>query len=383
MKSLAQKFSTILVSLALTACAANPLQTKVKPKNEPTYNFTQSSQVLSCVGNFINLGNKPPVDIFISSIPDHTIPTIETGFLTKNAIMMVNTAFDRLQTELVSIVGNDGGMKDRLQVQVLGAFTELNRTMRSSAASGEVIIPGGFELEFGNDQAYNHIALDLALSYKNRIVPGTSTSVSIQIDGGSGDITLSYDEGDEFAAIGALGFSGQEGFHSAQRLLVETAVAIMMARFYSLDIRQCWNKTKKPSHESPVFDYDYPVFDVSTIDQKKEVLINSSVPNRVWMGDRETFLMSPAVNEPLYQPEVANPNPGIVIMPQGVTKQWDSNSERWDAPPYYYNQNSAIPSPVEAESLKLYQNRQSNFAVPAPPQPDISVTARQKTLFIQ
>lgn len=363
-------------------CAAHPLQTKVKPKNEPTYNFTQSSQVLACVGNFINLGNKPPVDIYISSIPDHTIPTIETGFLTKNSIMMVNTAFDRLQTESVGIVGKDGGLKDRLQVQVLGAFTELNRTTRSSAASGEVVIPGGFELEFGNDQSYNHIALDLALSYKNRIVPGTSTSVSIQIDGGSGDITLSYDEGDEFAAIGALGFSGQEGFHSAQRLLVETSVAIMMARFYSLDIRQCWNKTKKPSHESPIFDYDYPVFDVKDIDQGKEALINNSVPNRAWMGDRETFLMSPAVDEPPYRPEVANPNPRSVVTTPSGTMLWNSNSNRWEAPPLY-NQNTAIPSPMEAESLKIYQNRQPSFNVPAPSAPVGSTSARKKSLRIE
>jgi len=373
----------LTIPLLLLGCAANPLETKVKPKNEPTYNFTQSSQVLSCVGHFINISNKPSVDIFISSIPDHTIPTIETGFLTKNAIMMVNTAFDRLQTESVGIVGKDGGLKDRLQVQVLGAFTELNRTMKSSAASGEVVIPGGFELEFGGDQSYNHIALDLALSFKNRIVPGTSTSVSIQIDGGSGDITLSYDEGDEFAAIGALGFTGQEGFHSAQRLLVETAVAIMMARFYSLDITQCWNKTKKPDHTSPIFDYDYPVFDSSTYEEK-QILLDHRVPNRNWMGARETFLESPLPAEPPYKPEVPNASPGQVLStPNGVIL-WNNNSRRWEAPPSY-NQGAAIPSPMEAESLKIYQNRQSNFVVPAPVSPAINGfgSTRQKTLRIQ
>lgn len=381
MTSFLKKFCAVSASLLLVGCAANPLHTKVKPQNEPAFNFTQSSKVLECVGHFINLANKPPVDVFISSIPDHTIPTIETGFLTKNAIMMVNTALDRLQTESVAIVGKDGAREGRMQVQILGAFTELNRTTRSSAASGEVVIPGGFELELGGDQSYNHIALDLALSFQNRIVPGTSTSVSIQIDGGSGDITLSYDEGDEFAAIGALGFSGQEGFHSSQRLLVETAIAIMMARFYSLDITQCWNKTRKEDHISPSFEYDYPVFDTST-NPEKQALLDHRVPNRVWMGERQTFLESPAAGQPVYRPEVPNPQPGSVMVgPNNTIMVWNSSMNKWEAPPYY-NQNNAIPSATEAESIKIYQNRQPTFGVPAPVQPRRS-DIRSQTLSIQ
>jgi hypothetical protein len=252
--------AVITLSLLVSACGFNPKQIDVKPKDEPVYNFTQSSTLLQCVGAHINYRNVSAVDVYVSNIPDHTVPTIETGFLTKNAVMMVTTAVDRLHTDKVAVVGQNGGLEDRRQIQIIGSFTELNRTTKSNAISGQAVFPGGVELELGGDQNFNHIALDLSMSENNRIVPGTSTSVAIQIHGNSGDVTLTYDEGRDFAAIGALGFTAQEGFHAAQRLLIETSVALMMSKYFDIDVRNCLNETKKPDISAPVNSYDRAVF---------------------------------------------------------------------------------------------------------------------------
>lgn len=251
--------SIVCVSL-LSACGHMPGSHDIKPKQEPVYNFTQSSKVLSCLGNKIDRTSDKPIDVYVSNIPDHTIPSIESGFLTKNAVMMVTTALDRLDTDKVAVIGKNGAMRDRRQVQILGSFTELNRTVQSSALSSEAVFPGGIELEFGTDKNTNHIALDLAMSEYNRIIPKTATSVSIQIRGNSGDATLTYDEGDDFAAIGAIGFTGQEGFHSGQRLLIETSVALMMSKYFNVDIRSCLQSNKREKQSPIDTEYDEPVF---------------------------------------------------------------------------------------------------------------------------
>ena len=67
-----------------------------------------------------------------------------------------------MKTDKVAVVGKDGARKGRRQVQILGSFTELNRTTGSGALSGDAIFPGGIELSVGTDKNYNHIALDLA-----------------------------------------------------------------------------------------------------------------------------------------------------------------------------------------------------------------------------
>lgn len=257
MKRIPLAFLTFFV---LAACGNNVMGVDVKPQHEPEYNLTQSSRLLACVGGLINYSQGPGVDFFISDIPDHTTPVIEQGFLTKNAIMMVTTAVDRINSPKVAVIGKDGGNKKRRQVQILGAFTELNRTTQSNALSGEVLIPGGFEIDLGHDRNFNHIALDLALAEDNRIVPGTSTSVSIQIFGNSGDMQITFDDGGEFAASGGYGYSGQEGFHSAQRLLIETSVALMVSRYYNVDISACLAHVKKRQDIRPPHSYDAPVF---------------------------------------------------------------------------------------------------------------------------
>lgn len=222
--------------------------------------------MLACLGRKIDASREHPIDAYISNIPDHTTPTIEGGFLTKNSVMMVTTALSRMKTSKVAVIGKGGALQNRRQIQILGSFTELNRTTQSSALSSESILPGGFEISLGSDSNANHIALDLAMSEQNRIVPNTATSVSVQIHGNSGNATLSYDEGEDFAAIGAIGFTGQEGFHSGQRLLIETSVALMMSKYFDVDIRSCLNANKKSENPDIKTDYDSPIFQHKTVE---------------------------------------------------------------------------------------------------------------------
>lgn len=246
----------------MSACTKNPLEVDFKPVHEPMYNFTQSSDLLSCTGKKIDKIQASPIDVYVSSIPDHTTPSIEGGFLTKDAVMMATTAVDRLNTERVAVVGDGGEDDSRKQVQIFGAFTELNRTTQSNALSGDVAL-GNWELDVGKDKNINHIAIDLAMSENGRVVPHTPTSVSIFIYGENGDAEIAFDNDGDFATALAYGYTGQEGFHSASRLLIETAVAIMMSSYYDLDITSCLNKSKKDENDVRVQEtsYDKAVFD--------------------------------------------------------------------------------------------------------------------------
>jgi len=215
--------------------------------------------MLVCIGHQIEMSSAPALDVYVSDIPDHTTPLLETGFLTKNAVMMVTTAIDRLGTTKVEVIGKNGGIRSRRQVQILGAFTELNRTTKSSALSGEIAL-GGFDMELGSDKNYNHIALDLAMSENSRLVPQTSTGVSIQINGKTGKSKITYDKGGDFGVIAAGGFTAQEGFHSAERLLVETSVALMMSKYFNIDMQGCLDSARRQVSPPTEIAYDQPIF---------------------------------------------------------------------------------------------------------------------------
>lgn len=270
-------FVLSIAVLPLSACAKKgPFSIDLKPESQPVYNFTKSSQVLACVGRVIAASNVEPSDIFIGNIPDHTTPTIDQGFLTKNAVMMATTAVDRLGTPKIGIIGKGGARRGRHQLQILGSFTELNRAYQSNALSGELVVPGGVELGFGGDRNYFHTALDLALSERNRIVPGTATSISVQVYGEKGNATLTIDEGGEYAGVLSSGYTAQEGIHAAQRLLVETAVAIMVGKYYGIDAEACVGVSEEQGARSDVGDYvqpyDRPIYggvsDLETEDKK-------------------------------------------------------------------------------------------------------------------
>lgn len=313
-------FLFLLPTFFVTACGHGMVDYNVKPKQEPIYNFTQSSQVLSCLGSQINQSREHPIDVYVSNIPDHTTPTIEGGFLTKNAVMMVTTALDRLQTNKVAVIGKGGAVKSRRQVQILGSFTELNRTVQSNALSGETVFPGGFQLSLGSDKNANHIALDLAMSEQNRIVPSTPTSVSIQIHGNSGNATLTYDEGSDFAAIGAIGYSGQEGFHSGQRLLIETSVALMMSKYFDVDIRSCLNANKKAEKSEVKTDYDSPIFQRSSLGNASTTKARPNLWQR--FSGNNALYSSDGVFADTSLKQLPETQGGRVVLPRGSQRQY-------------------------------------------------------------
>lgn len=310
----------IIISLALivtlSACGTDLLNLDVKkPSNPPMYNMTGSSAVLACVGGYINRAATPPVDVFVSDIPDHTTSSIETSFLTKNAVMMVTTAIDRLGTEKVEIVGRNGGIQGRRQVQVLGAWTELNRTTSSNAINGKGTFPGGLSLNLSRDKSVNHIALDMAMSENNRIIPQTASSMSVQLNAASGNATLTYDEGGDFAAVTALGFTATEGFHSAERLLIETSVALMMARYYGIDMKNCLDRAGTPpgvrSLDKPVYTHKTPQKRVNQYSRYSPS--SSDRPSLVILKDEPVNLQSDVSALPTEN--------GVVVVPKRAGKR--------------------------------------------------------------
>lgn len=343
-----KKLSVItLAPLLLIGCQTNYVKLDIKPKTAPVYNMTRTSVVLSCIGEKINSMDVQPIDIFITDIPDHTIPSIESGFLTKNSVMMATTAVDRLGTSKVAVVGRNGGLKNRLQVQILGSFTELNRTTKSSALSSKTALPGGFTFDFGGDKSVNHLAVDLAMSVNNRILPSTATSLSIKVNTQSGNTTLTYDDGGDFATVGALGFSAQEGFHSAQRLVVETAIALMVSKFYKIDMKECLNGGFNQYDPKGI---DKPIY----IDNAKKVPYQSRPSYKNYESKKEI------VKKPIYTLENQNslgkrnatqefstkqnsysispPQEDVVILPR--TGRKNTRKIITEKPPEYTNKNN-------------------------------------------
>jgi hypothetical protein len=210
----------------------------------PRFNVTNATTLLSCIGSLIDQSDQPSTDFLIGSIRDQTKPLEVPGLLATDNTMMTSIALDRMQTKKVNVVGPQGVNKQGRVIQLVGAFTELNRTLSSNAlgVSGRI---SDYELEFGTDDEWNHIAFDMALTQNGRVINGMTTSVSIIVAGNSGDGNVNVQPNNDSSAVISFGYRNKEGIHSAQRLLIETSAAVLIARLYNVDSTECFKKAYK------------------------------------------------------------------------------------------------------------------------------------------
>ncbi len=220
------------------------------PQKDPVANITNFTPVLACVGQKINESPIPGIDIYISPIPDDTTPFDMSGSLVKDATMMATTAFDRFGTNKISVVGQNVQNSNRAHIQLVSSFTELNKTTRSKAHGFGFSI-GDFSADFGKDETWDHVAMDLALTQNGRLISGKTASVAISVLGENGEGNIRVGNSDYQATV-SLGTRGQEGLHAAQRVLIELGLAVIMSHLYQVDYQDCLpNPQNDPMKDLP------------------------------------------------------------------------------------------------------------------------------------
>ncbi len=243
--------SIVLVSqlLLLNACStgyfgSDPRE-QLGHEQEPRFNYTDATDFLACIGTKIDESDLPATDIVVSVLGDNTKPYDLPGLLATENTTMATLALDRMSTRKVTPVGSSGILEEREIFQLVGAFSEFNRTYHSMAAGVGARL-GNYEFELSADNEWNHIALDLMLTRENRLVHGMSVSVAISVNGESADGDLTIDPSDTKSIAIAFGTNGKEGIHSAQRLLVEVSTGVLIAKLYEIDPADCIkNKYRK------------------------------------------------------------------------------------------------------------------------------------------
>ncbi|HEY1097006.1 MAG TPA: hypothetical protein VGF14_07170 [Alphaproteobacteria bacterium] len=237
-----------LSCFSLTACQYIPdgfgkkdPRSNLFAKEDPHFNTTRASDVLACIGHQIDNSPLPGIDLIVSGVRDQTKPIEVPGLLATDNTMMATVAVDRLNTDKVSVIGSNGMINGRPAYQLVGAFTELNRTYNSTALGGAARI-GNIELDLGNDREWNHVALDLGLTHNSRLVNGMTVSVNISLQNNNVDGNMTVTPGSSNSAVIAVGFRTKEGIHAAQRLLIETAIGVMMAKLYEVDASPCFKR---------------------------------------------------------------------------------------------------------------------------------------------
>ena len=329
-------------------------------KEDPHFNTTRASEVLACIGEEVDKSPLSPMDLIVSGVRDQTKPIEVPGLLATDNTMMTTVAVDRLNTEKVSVIGSNGAVKGRPAYQLVGAFTELNRTYNSTALGGAARI-GNLELDLSNDKEWNHVALDLGLTHNSRLVHGMTVSVNISLQNNNSDGNLTVTPGSSNSGVIAVGFRTKEGIHAAQRLLIETAISVLIAKLYEVDASACFKKVYKeradfkdtesipdfyrkslPSNDS----------DTTTIDDNgKDILIGP--PDTGNPAESPSSLQSTSSND--HNNDTATPvgsNCQVLMGSTGAPSNW-----RYD-----WNGNCDSSNMAEGEGLlRVYVNNQLKY----------------------
>ena len=228
---------------------------QIRPERKARYNMTDATVFLQCVGGLIDKSPNPGTDFFIARLRDQTRPFDTVGLLALETTMMASIAMDRLGTPKIRVVGGSvEGMPE--PVQLIGAFTELNRTITSGALGGALRLDDIAEIDLSADQEWNNIALDMALVYNTVMLNGMTASVNISVEGDSGDGNFIIAPGEEYSGVISMGYRGREGIHAAQRLLIETAIGILMGKFYDVDMTQCIGEAGRLQNDHKLYAKD-------------------------------------------------------------------------------------------------------------------------------
>ncbi|MFZ4761873.1 MAG: hypothetical protein ACOYK8_03565 [Alphaproteobacteria bacterium] len=244
-------FSGFIYVALLTGCVGKrPGKTDIWPSAPATINKTSISTGLSCLGRLIEQTPDKQLDVFVATIGDDTIPVDVAGLLARDTTMMATTAVDRLGTSKITVVGRGAHLPENDLVQLVGGFTELNRTVSSRAYGGAARF-GNYEFNLGADETWNTIGLDLALTKGGRLLSGGTVSLSVTVEGENGDSNVLINPSKNKSFSLSSGYKAQEGIHAAQRLLIELGVATLFASHYGIDASICFSDLAKQP-DSPI-----------------------------------------------------------------------------------------------------------------------------------
>ena len=151
--------------------------------------------------------------------------------------MAVTGIVDRLSTPSLRVVIPSAADGDVPRMRLIGGFTEASR-LYGKGGYGRIRL-GPLEIDGGADTNLEHIALDLGLVTHEGDI-STATAVSARVDASSRELELRISDAD---ASNALALAGQmrnaPPRHSAQRLLVEAGIYLLLMKYFDIDAALC------------------------------------------------------------------------------------------------------------------------------------------------
>ncbi len=232
---------TVAIALLSGCAVVEPGIDAFQPSEPVAAMETYHSSGLQCLGTLVEESAVRPVDIYVESIPDRTVPRFfrQRG-LSRGGDWWIRTAVNRLDTDRIRLlIDTDVGPTTRRGNADLlvfnGAWTQFDRRGADRGAAVQVNV-GNVLFTLGGDQSYDLIAADFSTSVDG--VVKHASGVGLVVASTTGDADLLIDNGESAGAIALTG-ANVEGAQMAQRHITEAAVMVHIADYYDLDFRPC------------------------------------------------------------------------------------------------------------------------------------------------
>ncbi len=228
-----------LAVLTLSGCASLGEGIDAKPMGRVQDVQTDYSLGLSCLGKRIDRSGRAPVDVYVDTIRDLTVPGgYEDRRLSSGGKWWLITALQKINAQKINVVTQDGSEADPRRssnIVLAGAWTQDDLEVGQREGGFKALLPKlGFD--FGARRSYDVIAGDFASSRNGRVAH--ASAISVVVGSARAGMNLNVEDGDRKLS---LDFSMQrnEGPQFAQRRIAEAAVMVHMARAFGVDYRPC------------------------------------------------------------------------------------------------------------------------------------------------
>lgn len=231
--------AAVIVATALSGCATFGNGDSTMPVGQIKDVQTDYSLGLNCLGNLIDRSAKPPVEIYVDSVRDLTVPSeFKDRRLSSGGKWWFITALQKVNAKKIKVVTQDGSKADPRNPSHLilsGAWTQDDLELGRQDGGFKAWVPKAI-LDVGARRSFDVIAGDFVSSRSGRIVH--AAAISVVVSSSRAGMNLEVEDGDRKLS---LDFSQQsnDGPQFAQRRIVEAAVMVHMARAFAVDYRPC------------------------------------------------------------------------------------------------------------------------------------------------
>lgn len=231
-------------TILLTGCSQ--LTTNVQPslfKTEVKPVMTESSEVLSCLGDLVDSSDKSPMVVYVDHISDKTVPRRHRDRrLSRGGEWWLHTAISKMQSDLVTSTVDSPSSKDKNKQNHLvlrGAWTQDDLEVGENRKGLDVENNGNGNFGFfnwGGSRKISVIAGDFLSEINGKVVH--ASAISLAVGGYRNGFDLRIDDGQRRVDVGIVS-EINEGPQFAQRRIAEAAVLVHVAKAFDVDYRSC------------------------------------------------------------------------------------------------------------------------------------------------